>query len=99
MEHARDGGGLPTTGFPRVIDMETSDNSDTVQTVHLIHARASHHGRLGLYLRSVRFQSGSGSAKEVVVHGRSGGRHSRGDVEEVVVHGDGSSGSCRSRTL
>ena len=32
MEHARDGGGLPTTGFPRVSGMETSDNSNTVQT-------------------------------------------------------------------
>ena len=38
----------------------------------------------------MRFRSGSGSAKEVVVHGRSGGRRSRGDVEEVVVHDDGS---------
>ena len=32
----QDGGVLPTTGFPRVSGMETSDKSDTVQT------RASH---------------------------------------------------------
>ena len=46
-EHARDGGVLPTTGFPRVSGMETSDNSDTVQTVHLIqHMHSVHGGRL-----------------------------------------------------
>ena len=40
-EHARDGGVLPTTGFPRVSGMETSDNSDMVQTYgasHTTHA-------------------------------------------------------------
>ena len=35
-EHAKDGGVLPTSGFPRVSGMETSEKSDTVQT------RASH---------------------------------------------------------
>ena len=72
-QHARDGGVLPTTGFPRVSGMETSDNSDTVQT------RASHTTCMhsftgvvsGLYLRSVHF----------------GTDQVRYDVEEVVVHG------------
>ena len=32
----KDGGVLPDSGFPRDGGMETSDNSDTVQTVHLI---------------------------------------------------------------
>ena len=45
-KHARDGGVLPTTGFPRVSGMEMSDNSDTVQTQashtsHNIRSRAS----------------------------------------------------------
>ena len=45
--------------------------------VHLIHARASHRGRLGLYLWSVRFWSGSSSER------CRGSRRSR----DVVVHG------------
>ena len=32
----QDGGVIPATEFPRVSGMETSDNSDTMQTVHLI---------------------------------------------------------------
>ena len=41
-------------GSHGLVAWKTSDNSNTVQTVHLIHARASHRGRLGLYLRSVQ---------------------------------------------
>ena len=72
----------------------------TVQTraSHIIQAFV-HGRRLGGYTFEASNRDGSRSEKEVVVHGRSGGRRSRGDVEEVVVHSDGSSGSCRSRTL
>ena len=53
-QHARDGGVLPTTGFPRVSGMEMSDNSDTVQTVQLIqHMHSFTAVASGLYLRSV----------------------------------------------
>src|SRR3954464_15193137 len=45
VKHARDGGVLPTTGFPRISGMETSDKSDTVQTVHLIHHTTFVHER------------------------------------------------------
>ena len=48
-------------------------------TVHLIHARASHRGRLGLYLWSVRFRA------ERVRYDVRVSRHSQVDVE-VVVH-------------
>src|SRR3954464_5740362 len=32
----QDGGVIPATGFPRVSGMETGDNSNTVQTVHIM---------------------------------------------------------------
>ena len=74
-----------------------SDNSDTVQTTgasHTTHANVLGRSSWG-YTFEASNRDGSRLAKEVVVHGRSGGRRSRGDVEEVVVHGDGSSTSRR----
>ena len=64
--------------------------------VHLIHARASHHGRLGLYLRSVHFRSGVEEVdvliavvEEVVVHVRLGEVLDESNIfgATVVVHG------------
>ena len=54
----QDGGVIPDSGFPRVSGMETSDNSDTVQTYGTSHTTHKHSftvGHLGLYLGSVRF--------------------------------------------
>ena len=93
-EHAKDGGVLPTTGFPRVSGMETSDNLDTVQTraSHTTHAfgprRSSHHYTFEACV-SRRFKNVEGSSHsrvvvEVVV---------LATVVEVVVHGDGSGSS------
>ena len=68
----QDGGVILASGFPRDGGMETSDKSDTVQTVDLIqHMHSFTGGRLGLYLRSVRF----------------GAERVRSGVEEVGVHG------------
>ena len=72
----KDGGVIPDSGFPRVDGMANEERARNKRArckhiVHLIHARASHRGRLGLYLRSVRF----------------GAVQVRYDVEEVVVHG------------
>ena len=68
----QDGGVIPASGFPRDGGMETSNNSDTVQTVHLIqHMHSFMGGRLGLCLRSVCF----------------GAERVRSGVEEVGVHG------------
>ena len=51
-EHAKDGGVIPVTGFPRVNGMETSDKSDTVQTraSHTTHAFGPRLIFSGLYL-------------------------------------------------
>ena len=77
---------IPTSGFPQVSGMETSDNSDTVQTVHLIqHMHLVHGGSSRGYTFEACNRGGTRFVEEVVVHGRSGGRRSRGDVEEVDV--------------
>ena len=57
----QDGGVLPTTGFPRVSGMETSDKSDTVQTrashTTCIRSRAASRG----YTFEASFRGGSSS--------------------------------------
>ena len=91
-ESCKDGGVLPDTGFPRVSGMETSDNSDTVQTygsshTTCIHPRASSRG----YTFEVCISGRSGVMRcrcSWVVVGSSG---TRGGVVEVVVHGSDSS--------
>ena len=91
----QDGGVIPDSGFPRDGGMANEEHAQNKRAwckhiVHLIHARASHHGHLGLYLWSVRFRGGSsskqcrGSSCSRVIVGSS---HSR----FVVVHVGGSS--------
>ena len=75
---------LPDSGFPRDGGMANEERARNKRArckhiVHLIHARASHRGRLGLYLLSVRFGA------ERVRCGVDGSRRSRVAVE-VVVH-------------
>src|SRR3954469_19820192 len=53
-EQAKDGGMIPTTGFPRISGMETSDNSDTVQAVHIIQHM---HSFTGVVLSSYTFEA------------------------------------------
>ena len=66
----QDGGVIPASGFPRDGGMETSDNSDTVQTVHLIqHMHSAHSGRLRVIPSKRAFRGGSKTSREVVVHG------------------------------
>ena len=94
------GGVIPASGFPRdggtAKEGHRKDDSITVQNSSISYnVHSVHGGRFGGYTFEASNRDGSRSAKEVVVHSRSGGRRSRGDVEEVVVHGDGirSSGS------
>ena len=71
----KDGGVLPATGFPRVSGMETSDNSDTVQTYRASHTtHAFGHGRSSS--RDYTFEACIFGAVRV-----------RSGVEEVGVHG------------
>lgn len=70
----KDGGVLLNSGFPRDGGMANEERAKTTRTwckhmVHLIHARASHRGRLGFIPLKRAFRSGSSSTKEVVVHG------------------------------
>ena len=74
----QDGGVIPASGFPRDGGMETSDNSDTVQTVHLIQ-HAFVHGRSSRVIPSKRAFRGGTSSERC-----RGSRRSR-DVVEVVV--------------
>ena len=67
----QDGGVLPTTGFPRVSGMETSDNSDTVQTQasHTSHNTRSRASSRWLYFprehsRAVRVRRGSSCSRD-----------------------------------
>ena len=56
----QDGGVIPVSMFPRDGGMAKEGRARNKrarckQVVHHIHARASHRGRLGLYLRSMHF--------------------------------------------
>ena len=82
-EHAKDGGVIPVTGFPRVDGMEAGDTTDTVQTKgasHTTQAFVLERQSRWLYLCSV--QRGRFSFVE-------GSRRSRDD----------GSGSSQSRML
>ena len=106
-EHAKMVGVIPVTGGPtwRWLGKRGASQATTQSRckhmVHLIHARASHRGRLGLYLQSVHFWSGveevdvlttvvevdgHGSSGEVVVHVR----FRRGTWRIQHLRGDGS---------
>ena len=87
-QHARDGGVLPASGFPRDSGMQTSDKRTRCKhRVHLIQHMHSVHGRrLGVipskraFSERIEFVEGSRRSRavvEVVVHGSSW---------EVVVH-------------
>ena len=78
----KDGGVLPTTGFPRVGGMAKSDNSDTVQTYRTSHTCKGISSRsvISVVIPSKRaFRGGSKTSREVVVHVAT--------VVEVDVHG------------
>ena len=76
----QDGGVIPATGFPRDSGMETSDNSDTVQTYGTSHTtHAFDHGRSSRVIPLKRAFPGGTSSERC-----RGSRRSR-DVGEVVV--------------
>ena len=76
VEHAKDGGVIPVTGFPRVDGMANEEerariNSDMVQTYgssHRTYIRPRVNVSAVIPLKRA-FRSGSSSTKEVVVHG------------------------------
>ena len=85
MRVMQDGGVIQDSGFPQDGGMANEECAKTTRTrckhmVHLIHARASHRGRLGLYLQSVR------SRAERVRCGVEEVDVLVAVVEEVVVH-------------
>ena len=69
-EHAKDGGVIPVTGFPRVDDGDKAKEGQHAPTIqarrkleHLIHHKHSFTDVIsGLYIRSVHYRSGSGRA-------------------------------------
>ena len=81
-ERAKDGGVVPVTGFPRVDDGDKAKEGQRAPTIrawskheHLVHRTCIRSRAVvsGLYLRSVRYRSVSGTSREVVVLvGRSG---------------------------
>jgi len=100
-EHAKDGGVIPVTGFPRVRGMETSGKTDTVQTKGASHTtQAFVLGRRSrwLYLCSVqrgRFSFVEGSRRSRDDGSGTSRRRSR-VVMEVDVHGRRGSSGTRS---
>ena len=65
-EHARDGGVIPVTGFPRVDGMENEEELAMTIRTRCKHEHLIQHTNIrswavvsGLYLRSMRFRSGS----------------------------------------
>ena len=79
----KDGGVLLASGFPRDGGMETSDNSETVQTYRTSHTCKGISSRSSRVIPLKR-------AKEVVVHGDGSCTRFvdvRGHDEELDVHG------------
>ena len=74
-QHARDGGVLPTTGFPRDGGMANEERAKTslghgANTSISYNTHAFVHGRrLGVIPSKRAFRNGASSLREVVVHG------------------------------
>ena len=75
-QHARDGGVLPDSGFPRdggmAKERHRKDNSNTVQTYRTSHTtkHAFVHGRSSRgYTFEACISGGTSSSREVVIHG------------------------------
>ena len=65
----QDGGVIPASGFPRDGGMETSDNSDMVQTYRTSHTCKGISSRSSRVIPSKRaFRGGSKLSREVLVH-------------------------------